>query len=46
MAPLLVALLVGISGWWTSTNVKSAIQQQLMSELQTILTADVTALEI
>ncbi len=46
MAPLLVAVLVGISGWWASTTVKSAMQQQLTSELQTILTADVTALDI
>ena len=46
MAPLLVALLVAISGWWASSTVKSAMQQQLTSELQTILTADVTALDI
>ena len=46
MAPLLVAALVGVSGWWASTTVRSAMQQQLTSELQTILTADVTALDI
>ncbi len=46
MAPLLVAVLVGVSGWWASTTVRSAMQQQLTSELQTILTADVTALDI
>ena len=46
MAPLLVAVLVGVSGWWASSTVKNAMQQQLTSELQTILSADVTALEI
>jgi eukaryotic-like serine/threonine-protein kinase len=45
-APLLVAVLVAVSGWWTSATVKSAMKQQLTSELQTILSADVTALEI
>ena len=46
MAPLLVSVLVGISGWWASSTVKSAMQQQLTNELQTILSADVTALDI
>ncbi len=46
MAPLLVAVLVGVSGWWASLTVKSAMQQQLTNELQTMLSADVTALEI
>ena len=46
MAPLLVSVLVGVSGWWASSTVKSAMQQQLTNELQTILSADVTALDI
>lgn len=46
MAPLLVAGLVGVSGWWTSKTVKDAMQQLLKTELQTILSANVTALEI
>ena len=37
---------MAVSGWWTSATVKSAMKQQLTSELQTILSADVTALEI
>ena len=44
--PLLVAVLIALVGWWTRHEVLRAIQGKLKGELETVLAANVTALEI
>jgi eukaryotic-like serine/threonine-protein kinase len=41
-----VTVLVGLLGWWALRTVKTAVRQKLEQELDTIVAADVTALEI
>ena len=40
------SLLIGLLGWWALRTVKSAVRQKLEQELNTIVAADVTALDI
>lgn len=42
--PLLAAAVLGGIGWWVSWSVESAMRQQRINELTTVLNADVTAL--
>ena len=44
--PLLLALLVGGAGWWADRALRRTIEQELRSDLQSTLEANVTALEI
>lgn len=44
--PLGVAALIALAGWWCNVEVGKAIKTQLTNELQAMITADVTALEI
>ncbi len=46
LAPLATAILVAAFGLWCSSRVRQTIEDQLEAELQTILDANVTALEI
>jgi len=46
IVPLVLALLVGGVGWWADLQLRGTIQQELRSDLQTTLDANVTALEI
>ena len=46
LVPLLVAVLVGLVGWWADQKVSQAIQKSLKAELQSSLNANVAALEI
>ncbi len=46
IAPLVLALLVSGVGWWADLQLRRTIQQELRSDLQTTLDANVTALEI
>lgn len=46
MVPLVLALLVGGVGWWADFRLRQTIQQELRSDLQATLDANVTALEI
>ncbi|MCX6895225.1 MAG: serine/threonine protein kinase [Verrucomicrobia bacterium] len=46
LVPLLVAVLVGLVGWWADQKVSKAIQKSLKAELQSSLNANVAALEI
>ena len=46
LVPLLLALLVGGVGWWADVQLRRTIQQELRSDLQSALDANVTALEI
>jgi eukaryotic-like serine/threonine-protein kinase len=41
-----ITLLLGLLGWWALRTVKSAVRQKLEQELETIVAADVTALDI
>ena len=38
--------MVAVTGWWCNTEVKRAIENQLSDELESMISADVTALEI
>ena len=44
--PLTLALLVGSAGWWADRELHQTIEQELRSDLQSTLEANVTALEI
>lgn len=44
--PLLIAVVVVIVGWWTRYEVYRTIQGKLKGELDTVLQANVTALEV
>ena len=46
IVPLVLALLVSGVGWWADLQLRRTIQQELRSDLQTTLDANVTALEI
>ena len=46
MVPLVLALLVSGVGWWADLQLRGTIQQELRSDLQSTLEANVTALEI
>src|SRR5262245_23390150 len=46
LAPLLVAVLVAVFGWWCNTRLSETIESQLRAELTTTLDANVTALDI
>ena len=46
LVPLLLALLIGGTGWWTDRQLRQTIEQELRADLQTTLEANVTALEI
>lgn len=43
--PLIAALLLGSLGWWISRSIESAMQQQRIAELTTVLDADMAALD-
>ena len=45
-APLLAALILGVIGWWSHDAVRRVVETKLGNELNTILEADVAALEI
>ncbi len=42
--PLIAAALLGGAGWWVSQSVETAMRQQRINELKTVLEADVAAL--
>src|ERR1035438_2583813 len=44
--PLLAALVVACVGWWADRQLRVVMQEELTDDLQTMLEADVTALEI
>src|SRR5206468_2380825 len=44
--PIIAAVLLGGAGWWVYTAVEGAMRQQRVSELTTILGADVAALRV
>ncbi len=46
LIPLTAATIIGFLGWWANHRLKSEIQDILARELDTILKADITALEI
>lgn len=46
MIPVGVAVSVALTGWWCNSEVRRAIEQQLSNELQSMITANVTALNI
>ncbi|HEX5218657.1 MAG TPA: serine/threonine protein kinase [Verrucomicrobiae bacterium] len=46
LVPLLLAVLVGGVGWWADRELRRAVQQELRDDLESILDANVTALEI
>ena len=46
IVPLVLALLVGGVGWWADLQLRRTIQQELRTDLQSTLEANVTALEI
>ncbi len=46
LIPIGVALTVAITGWWCNSEVRRAIESQLETELESMISADVTALEI
>ncbi len=46
LIPLATATIIGFLGWWSNHRLKSEIKDILARELNTILKADVTALEI
>ncbi|MBN8249246.1 MAG: hypothetical protein J0L84_17605, partial [Verrucomicrobia bacterium] len=45
-APLLAAALVAGAGWWSHRVVRRTLESKLQDDLQTVLNANVTALEI
>jgi len=44
--PIVAAIGIGLIGWWVRAKVESALKQKMAGELQTILKAEVKALEI
>jgi len=44
--PLLAALVVACVGWWADRQISQVMQEELTDDLQTMLEADVTSLEI
>jgi serine/threonine protein kinase len=44
--PLLAALVLGVLGWWVIGSVEDAMREQRISELATVLNADVAALRL
>ncbi len=44
--PLVFAAVIAVVGWWTRSEVQKTIQGKLKGELETVLDANVTALEI
>ncbi len=46
LVPLVVAVIIAAVGWYTHTTVEKAVKNDLAGELQTILQADVAALQI
>lgn len=46
LVPLILALLVGGVGWWADRELSRSVQRELRDDLESTLTANVTALEI
>lgn len=46
LIPLAVSAVIGLAGWWCNVEVRKAIETQLERELDAMIVADVTALEI
>ncbi|MDA7632797.1 serine/threonine protein kinase [bacterium] len=46
LIPVVVAAVVMATGWWCNTEVRRAIEDQLENELESLINADVTALNI
>ena len=46
LIPVAVAAVVMVTGWWCNTEVRRAIEDQLENELESLINADVTALNI
>ena len=44
--PIIAAVGIGLIGWWVRAKVETALKAKIAAELQTILNADVKALEI
>ena len=44
--PVVVAAAVAVTGWWCNSEVRRAIENQLANELESMIGADVTALNI
>ena len=42
--PIIAAVLLGLAGWWVNRAVENSMREQRVSELTTILNADVAAL--
>ena len=46
LIPVAVAVVVMVTGWWCNSEVRRAIEDQLENELESLISADVTALNI
>ena len=46
IAPLIVAVVVGVFGWWTSIRVRQIVETQVRAQLANTLEANATALDI
>ena len=46
IGPAVTAVLIAIVGWWTHRSVENAVKTNLAGQLQTLLDADVAALEL
>lgn len=44
--PIVLALIVGATGWWAETTVRRTLRQKMGEELRSASRADITALEI
>jgi hypothetical protein len=44
--PVLLAILLGLVGWWVSATVEKGMRRQTRNELETLLNSNVTALEV
>ena len=46
LAPLAVAATVLLTGWWCDSEVRQAVEQQLVHELDSLIASSVTALDV
>ena len=46
LAPLAVAATVSLTGWWCDSEVRQAVEQQIVHELDSLIASSVTALDV
>ena len=46
LVPIVISGVVALTGWWCHSEVRRAIEAQLENELESLINADVTALDI